>query len=225
VAASPPAWVLAPSDLTFLFEQCKGCFYRKLVLGRRRPSTPFPKIFSTIDRAMKDFYLGRRAEKLAVGAPAGVIGSPDRWVKSIPIPVLGSDRPVVFRGRLDAMVACDDQSVGVVDFKCTLPSDSHLPLFTRQLHAYAWALEQPASGRPLHVSALGLLCFSPNTFEANGSTGALVGELSWIDVPLEDEGFDAFLTEVVSLLEADPPTPAPDCHWCARADRAFILVA
>ena len=59
------AWMLSAPDLTFLWEECPRCFYKKVVLKQRRPQTPFPKVFGAIDRAMKDFYLGERAEILA----------------------------------------------------------------------------------------------------------------------------------------------------------------
>jgi hypothetical protein len=169
---------------------------------------------------MKDFYLGERADVLARGAPAGVIGWPDRWVKSAPIDLPGCDRPVVLRGRLDALVACDDHTDAVVDFKTALPNDAHVPLYSRQLHAYGWSLEQPASGRPSEISALGLLCFAPDRFESEGTRAALSGDLTWIGVPRDDAGFETFLVTVVSELEAlEAPEPNPDCLWCARGDR------
>jgi hypothetical protein len=214
-------WALSPSDLTFLWEECPRCFFNKVALGERRPATPFPKVFGVIDRAMKDFYLGERADILAPGAPAGVIEWPDRWVKSAPIALHGCDRPVVLRGRLDAVVACDDHTEAVVDFKTALPGDSHIPLYGRQLHAYGWALERPSSGRPSEVSALGFLCFAPDAFEAEGTRAALLGDLAWIGVARDDADFDAFLVEVVSVLEApEPPEAAPGCPWCGARTAA-----
>jgi hypothetical protein len=206
---------LSPTDLTFLWEECRRCFHRKVVLGQRRPSTPFPKVFGTIDRAMKNFYLGERAELLAPGAPAGVLGAPDRWVKSASIALPGRAGEIVIRGRLDALVACDDGTAGVVDFKTAPPSDTHVPFYGRQLHAYTWALEEPASGRPIEVSCLGLLCFSPDSFEAGASRAALLGEVEWIEVARDDKAFTDLLGEVASVLEADgAPAPGPDCPWC-----------
>ena len=209
------AWMLSAPDLTFLWEECPRCFYKKVVLKQRRPQTPFPKVFGAIDRAMKDFYLGERADVLAPSAPAGVIGCPDRWVKSASIALPGCPTPLVLRGRLDALVGCDDGSDGVVDFKTALPTDARIPLYGRQLHAYGWALEQPASGRLSRVSALGLLCFSPESFEAEGPRAALLGDLAWIEVPRDDEAFERLLLEVAGVLELpEPPPPAPDCPWC-----------
>jgi hypothetical protein len=217
----PPPWILSATDLTFLWEQCPRCFYNKVALGHRRPTMPFPKVFGIIDRAMKDFYLGERAEVLAPGAPAGVIGSPNRWVKSASLALPGCRRPVVLRGRLDALVAVDDGTDSIIDFKTAVPSEAHVPLYDRQLHAYAWALEQPASGRPSEVSALGLLCFAPDAFESDGNRAALCGDLEWIGVPRDDERFEALLMAVLTVLDSpNPPPPNPACGWCLASSAA-----
>jgi len=212
------AWVLSPTDLTFLWEECPRCLYRKVVLGQPRPRAPFPRVFGDIDRAMKGCLVGRRAEELAPGAPAGVIGSPDRWVKSVPISLPDCMRPLVLRGRLDALVACDDGGEEVVDFKTSEPAHPHLSLYGRQLHAYAWCLERPAAGPARPVHGLGLLCFSPARFEASRGAGTLVGSLSWMAVPRDEVAFEGFLTVVVRTLEgSEAPLPEEACRFCKPA--------
>src|SRR5580704_7647297 len=76
-----PTWAFSPTDLTFLWDECPCCFYNKVVLKQSRPKAPFPKVFGLIDRAMKDCYLGQRAEELVPGMGPGVIMGGDRWVK------------------------------------------------------------------------------------------------------------------------------------------------
>jgi hypothetical protein len=39
-------WTLSPSDFAFLWEECKRCFYLKIVSGFRRPGGPMPKILN-----------------------------------------------------------------------------------------------------------------------------------------------------------------------------------
>ena len=56
-------YTLSPSDLTFLWDECKRCFYLKVRENFRRPSAPFPSIFGLIDRLMKDIYLGESTKK------------------------------------------------------------------------------------------------------------------------------------------------------------------
>jgi hypothetical protein len=70
-------------------------------------------------------------------------------------------------------------------------------------------------------SVHGFLCFSPDEFEASGTKGALLGDLEWIEIPRDDEAFQAYLTEVLSVLELPEPPPAsPDCAWCSWGAKA-----
>jgi PD-(D/E)XK nuclease superfamily len=212
-------WALSPSDFAFLWDDCPRCFYLKVAGKQPRPRTPFPSVFGKIDRAMKDHYLGERAEAVAAGMPAGVIGGGDRWVKSAPLLPPEVSGTCFIRGRVDVLIDCDDGTKGVVDFKTTVPKADHLATYGRQLHAYAMALEHPASGRSESVSSLGLLCFLPESYQAEEGRAGLFGPVQWIEVPRDDLGFAHFLGEVVSVLEqADPPEPAPDCSWCALRD-------
>jgi len=212
-------WALSPSDFAFLWDDCPRCFYLKVARKQPRPRSPFPSVFGRIDRAMKDFYLGERAEIAARGMPEGVIGGGDRWVKSAPLVVPGSSRTCLIRGRVDVLVDCDDGTTGVVDFKTTVPKPDHIATYGRQLHAYAMALEHPSSEGPEEVSSLGLLCFLPDTYEAQDGRAGLYGDVMWIEVPKDDLGFAQFLGTVVSVLDHDDaPEPAPSCAWCALSD-------
>jgi hypothetical protein len=53
---------LTPSDFAFLWEECKRCFYLKVVHGFQRPFGAFPKIFTIIDAQMKNYYSDMRTE-------------------------------------------------------------------------------------------------------------------------------------------------------------------
>jgi len=178
-------------------------------------------VFGLIDRAMKDFYLGERAEVFVPGMPPGVIGGANRWVKSAPIVPLGRASACVIRGRVDVLVDCDDGMTAVVDFKTGEPGLAVVEKYSRQLHAYALALEHPAKGSATTVSALGLLCFSPDRFETHGQEAAVTGGLSWTEAPLDRQAFMSFLGRVLALLdEPEAPPPSIDCPWCRRADGA-----
>src|SRR5207249_9840180 len=88
----------------------------------------------------------------------------------------------------------------------------------RQLHAYAYALENPSPGQFAlgPVSKLGLLVFEPSIFtNRNGGHASLGGGLSWIEIPRDDAFFFRFLDEVLSVLDQpSPPAGAPSCEWC-----------
>jgi len=147
--------------------------------------------------------------------PAGVIGWGDRWVKSATLRPPANRGACVIRGKVDVLVDCDDGTKGIIDFKTTVPKPDHVVTYSRQAHAYAMALEQPSTGQPETVSSLGLLCFLPDHYEAEGGRAGLFGGVQWIEMPRDDLGFAQFLGEVVDILD-DPEAPpaAAGCLWC-----------
>lgn len=209
---------LSPSDLTFLWDGCPCCFYLKVARGFNRPFGPFPRIFNDIDALMTSHYNGRRTEQVAPGMPPGIIQFGQQWVQSRPLAVPGASATCFIRGRFDTAVAFDDGTFGLVDFKTSSRKAEHIPFYSRQLHAYAFALEQPAPGRfsLSPVTTLGLLVFEPTAYQhAADRPAALAGEVAWLEVPRNDGQFLAFLGEVVTLLEQpEPPEARPDCAWC-----------
>src|SRR5947208_2270783 len=97
-AASPVK--LAPSDLTFLWEECQRCFWLKAKRVLKRPSAPFPKVFTRLDQQTKDYFFGKRAEEMAEGLRPGRVVLEDRWVRSALLDVPGHGSSVVLAGRI-----------------------------------------------------------------------------------------------------------------------------
>ncbi len=215
---------LSPSDLTFLWDECPRCFYLKVKHDFRRPAVPFPAIFSTIDGLMKDFFRGQPTQALGAGLPPGQVLFASRRVQSAPIALPGHGETCVLAGFFDSLLAFDDGSYGIVDFKTAVPKAHHVAFYGRQLHAYAYALEHPAEGK-LHltpISRLGLLIVEPQEMarQADGRI-AYLGPLTWLEVPRDDAAFLNFLSEVMGLLEAPTPPPAAEtCVWCAYRQSA-----
>jgi hypothetical protein len=183
-------------------------------------------IFSAIDRHMKKQYFGQSTEM--IGLPPGTFSHADEWVQSRPIPVSGTEVAVVFRGRLDTAMTFSAGYGGICDLKTSDPKAPHIPLYSRQLHAYTLSVEQPAPGAfaMSNVKTLGLLAFQPTLFkqrnEETGNVAAfLCGGLHWIDIERNDDQFMAFLKEVVMVLtDSVPPGGAADCPFCSYLDTA-----
>ncbi len=220
-------WKLSPSDFAFLWEECKCCFYLKVVNDFQRPRPVMPKIFTVIDSHMKQHFMGKRTETVATAMPKGVIESSEKWVQSIPIKLPGHRHTCFIRGKFDTIVKFDDGTYGVIDFKTSQTKEPHIPLYARQLHAYAYALENAArngfSRRP--ISKLGLLVFEPEMFVAGQKGSAsLSGGLSWIEIERDDRTFLEFLSNVLSILEQpSPPLDFQTCEWCGYRDTASRL--
>ncbi len=208
---------LSPSDFAFLWEECKRCYYSKVVEGVSRPRTPLPKIFTAIDASMKAAYLGARTSDVTASMPPGQLAFPETTVESETLMVTGRAAPFFIRGRFDCALQLDDGSYGVVDFKTAPVEPAHLSVYARQLHAYAFALEHPAPQNfgleP--VSTLGLLVFEPARFRPQGGEAELQGRVAWVELPRDDGAFADFVAGVLEVLEApSPPPPDPFCEWC-----------
>jgi hypothetical protein len=215
-AASPVR--LAPSDLTHLWEGCQRCFWLKAKGVLKRPSVPFPKIFTRIDQQTKEYFFGKRSEEMAEGLRPGRVAFGDRWVRSGPLEVPGHPTPVVVAGRIDTALAFDDGSYAIIDLKTAEPRDEHVPFYGRQLNCYALAAENPARGRVTlkPVSMLGLLCIEPISMVGLDDGVAYKGTTQFLEIPRDDDAFLGFLSQVLFVLEQpEPPDPAPECSYCS----------
>jgi len=213
-----PLLKISPSDLTFLWDDCKRCFYLKYRRGISRPAAPFPAIFGTIDHLMKEYYEGRTTADLDPALPAGTVRFGERWVESGPLPLADHTLQAYIKGKFDSVVAFDDGSYGVVDFKTSEPRPAHVAFYGRQLHAYAYALQHPASDKLSlsPISKLGLLVVAPQAMEKTSSGRiAYLGSGTWIPIPMDEPAFLGFLSEVIGLLEqGERPAASENCPYC-----------
>src|SRR4051812_14446286 len=98
--------------------------------------------------------------------PPGCFEYEERWVESVPFRILDSTSTCFFRGRFDNVFRLDVGTRGLADLKTCHRRDEHIPLYSRQLHAYAWSIECPAP-KALNIGlidAMGLLVFEPELF-------------------------------------------------------------
>lgn len=215
-------WKLSPSDFAFLWQDCRRCFYLKVVKGIQRPTTLLPKIFTRIDAQMKQFFTAKRTGDILTTLPEGTVECSDAWVDSVPISVGAHKSQFFIRGKLDTVLKLDDASYAIIDFKTSERKSEHHSLYGRQLNAYALALENAVPGRLLlkPVTRLGLVVYEPKIFKANTyGKASLAGSMTWIEIPRNDSQFLNFIGEVLDVLErAAPPERSPSCKWCAYRD-------
>ncbi len=209
---------LSPSDLTYLYDGCKFCFWLKVKLNISQPSMQMPGIFSVIATKQKEFYANKRTEEFCPELPPGVVIYNEQWVQSKVISF--NDRHGCFiRGRFDCVVKFDDNSYGVIDFKTASPSDKKVEMYARQLNAYAYALENPDNNSSLNlapITKLGLIFFEPISFEQLSlDRQSFVGSVKWVEVKRDDKQFLEFVKGAMEVLVMErPPEPANDCPWC-----------
>jgi CRISPR/Cas system-associated exonuclease Cas4 (RecB family) len=209
---------LSPSDLTFTYEGCKRCFYQKVVNNIAQPSIPLPSIFSQIAGLLKDHYDGKHTSELHAALPSGIVSYGEKYVRSQYIQLPNHDATCYISGRFDIVVSFDDGSYGVIDFKTSNPSSESAAIYSRQLHAYAYALEHPAPGKLAlsPVTKLGLLYFYPESVNQQGIDRLFYeAEIIWVEIEKDEEGFLNFIDEVLNVLELpEAPEHSPACQWC-----------
>lgn len=212
-----PLYKINPSDLTFGWDGCKYCFYLKVKHNIVLRGV-FPGIFTKMANLTSEFYLGKPAQEISPDLPPGVVKYREKFVKSDPISFADTTSRCYISGRFDAAVAFDDGSYGIVDYKTSAAKEEQTAFYSRQLSAYAYALENPAP-KALHLSPivrLGLFVVTPARFERTPSDEMIfVNETTWMDVPRDDGAFLSLLREVVAVLDAPvPPEPSENCEVC-----------
>jgi hypothetical protein len=214
---------LSPSDLTFLYNSCKRCFYLKVTSGVVQPSIPLPSIFSQIAGLLKNHYDGKHTSELHSALPPGVVKYGEQWVRSRTIQLPNHTATCYINGRFDIVVGFEDATYGVIDFKTGNPSTEWKNLYGRQLHAYAYSLEHPAPNALAlaPVTSLGLLYFYPSAISQQSVERlSYDAEITWIEVEKSEQEFLEFIDEVLDILESPTPPPcSAGCQWCAYVDR------
>ena len=218
---------LSPSDLTFTYEGCKRCFYHKVVENITLPSMPFPAIFSKMASLLKNHYDGKHTSELHVALPPGTVSHGEKNVRSEIIQLSNHKATCYISGRFDIVVSFNDGSYGVIDFKTGKPSKESAGLYSRQLHAYAYALEHPSTNALAlsPVTKLGLLYFFPESVsQQNIERLAYESEITWVEIEKDEQGFLKFMDKVLDVLElTEAPKYSPNCQWCGCEETLDML--
>jgi len=209
--------IVSPSAFGFLYDECPACYYHAVHGLRRRPRTPFPSIFTAIDRAMKTHFSRPGWHSIAGERRRFRVVAQDGWVRSAPIPVRGHDLTLTIRGTFDSVVQFEDRRVVLCDWKTAPVKVELVPKYSRQLHAYVFALEHPALDSFRRIDEIGLGVFEPSAFASSADAPAsLTGAFTWLPMPRDDAGFARFLQDVGQLLgRPTAPPPSPTCGFCA----------
>jgi hypothetical protein len=211
------SYSISPSDLTFAWDGCKKCFYLKVKhnIGYRGP---FPGMFGKMGDLTSNYYLDKPSSEISPSLPAGKVTLREKWVKSAPISFPDTDSHCTIRGRFDAIITFEDGSFGIIDYKTSDASEEKAAFYSRQLSAYAYALENPAPGALSlsPITRLGLFIVTPDRFEKMpGGEAGFITRTTWLDIPRDDTTFLALLREIVALLDRPtPPDPSDDCGLC-----------
>jgi hypothetical protein len=201
---------IAPTDLTFLLNDCPRCFHHKVVNKAARFYSPMPSVFNKIDSCMSAAYEGEEV----LGA---VMSTKSLTVKSMPIAI--TDKvSLTIGGRTDAIGTYPNGFILVADFKTSDVKDEYSDMYWRQLMAYTVALEHPAKETPALVDRLALIPVTPQSMTIDG---VFQFTTSIVELECDRPRFQSFLRdEVVPLLTSEPEGKF-NCPHCALRDMGY----
>jgi len=203
---------LSPSDFKYLYEDCKHCYYQKVKNNVVLPSIGIPGVFSKLNSLLQNAIIGMDLKEIDPNLPSGKIEVKEGFLKSKPIPP-GND--CLIGGRFDIASRLEDGTYSVIDFKITDPTEDKIQKFSAQLHAYKFALENPAFGEAKKVSKMGVVTINPEEVLFPGNIVDFKAKTQWFEIEEDMDRFYGFIAQVSKLLNGPVPAENPDnCKWC-----------
>lgn len=203
---------LSPSDFKYLWEDCKHCYYQKVKLGVPPHSGAFPAIFTYMNGLLQNSIMGMNLKDINSSLPSGIIEVKEGYLKSQPF----SHVPNCYiSGRFDILTRLEDGTYTVIDFKISNPDEDQVRKFSSQLHAYKFALENPATGKPpIKISKMGLITVSPEAIEFEDGKIIFTTDPKWHPVEENMENFYSLIKEISRVLNGDLPPVSLTCRLC-----------
>jgi hypothetical protein len=153
---------ISPSDLTFLYGECKRCFWLKYNEGISTPG--FMPLVGPLSAFQEAEYKNEPSSALDPQLPVGTIARWGQTVESKPIIINGKETAWRIKGKYDLVVEYTNGTIGLIDCKVTTSEmdDGKVNHYLPQLEAYCYALENPLEGNPEIVSHSGLMMWRIN---------------------------------------------------------------
>jgi hypothetical protein len=205
--------LLAPSDLSYLYDRCPRCYWLKL-RGIVGPSDTLPAVFRDIDKAQKLGITLETIQGLGIEATEFI---PREKVVSLPADFGGSS--LAISGFTDRRVRMKDGTVGVLDYKTSAPRIDKLARFWRAMSAYQYAIEHTEQPEP--VTLLSLIVFTPSGFSLRKGSAVQAfykGDLRRVDIDIDRPKFVRMLEAIGKLLASDDMPTAGSCDTCRHVD-------
>lgn len=201
---------LSPSDFAYLYEECKLCYCLKIKHGIYQPSMPMPGVFSAINTRLQGNLVGKNLRQLSTDLPGGEVINQEGWVDSVLVP----GTSVFIKGKYDLLVKNPDGTHTLVDLKISQAGEDKIEKYKTQLTSYKFALENPKLGDPVKTTKLALLVFYPDTVSFENNSAKLDFPPKWLEVPIDEPGFFAFIKNIDKLLSGPLPAESKTCKWC-----------
>ena len=207
---------LSPSDFAYLWEDCKHCYYQKVKNGVVY-SSPFPAMFGRINGLLQASILGKNLKDVHPDLPEGVIEIQEGYMKSITIPGTNA----YLSGRFDILSKLKDGTYAIIDFKITTPDmEKILKKYSSQLHAYKFALENPADGKkPIKISKMGAVSINPEEMKLEKGKVVFTAVPDFFEVKEDMDSFFKLTKEISDLLNGPLPPESETCSLCVYRNK------
>lgn len=222
---------LSPSDFAYLLQKCPRCWWLKTRKAGEF-SEALPSMFKKVDSLMREQISVDVIQSLGVEALA-----PRKFgkLRSEPIEFPSLGVTIQIFGYLDQAFEVEG-GLSIEEFKMTEGTPNMVARFTRQVHSYVFAIENPQEGEGEQVLQAGLTCWSPEGFrfrmdkmEERGSSKALmayqVGSFIRQDVPIDRGWFMKELERVAEIAAGDLPPSEHTCDRCRLVDAVRMYVS
>jgi hypothetical protein len=180
-------------------------------------SIPVNMILSQqLSRLQEGFFEGKPTASFTSELKPGNIRLYKGKRYSKPIKVNGEESRWVFYGELDFLIEYEDGTFGVSDGKVSTKKDADLLAadYSHQLHSYAFMLENPKEGEIVKVDSLGLLQWRIEDTLPDETTLGFSVMHRYIPIERDDEKFQKFMEDMITVIEGEFPDPSPYCKEC-----------
>ena len=187
---------LSPSDFAYLWAECKHCYYQKVKNGVAYYG-PFPAMFGRINKLLQDSIMGMNLQDVIPNLPSGIIESQEGRLTSKQI----KGTECFLYGRFDILTRLDDGTYALIDFKITSPDEEKiLKNYSSQLHAYKYALENPAEGESIKISKMGVVSINPDEMKLVQGKVVFTTTPNWHVVEEDMESFLSMINDISDKL-------------------------
>ncbi len=208
---------LSPSDFAYLWNDCKFCYYQKVKLGISHFGV-FPLMFTRINSLLQNSIMGMNLTDVHPDLPSGIIEIQEGYLKSKQI----NGTNLFLSGRFDILSKLDDGSYALIDFKITTPDVEKIQKYASQLHAYKFALENPAEGEGVKVSKMGVVSINPDEMKLVDGKVIFTTTPNYHPVKEDMKGFLKLIEEISTVLNGDLPAVSETCSLCIYRSRFSI---
>ena len=169
-----------------------------------------------MNNLLQNAIMGMNLQDINSELPSGIIEIKEGYLMSQPIP---GATDCYISGRFDILTRLEDDTYTVIDFKITNPTEEQIQKFSSQLHAYKFALENPASGKPIKVSKLGLVSISPQSVELVDGKVLFTTVPKWHPIKEDMDSFYSLVKKISTLLAGDLPPVSSTCSLCVYREK------